>query len=170
METGRSRSDGSADDGGAEEDRGDCDQRGQILGRARMLVIASRPLEAVAFDHAQIARGDDMRRLVLAAALVAAWAGLARAGDPVDDVAEAYGEAVAFDELCPTLKLSDAAITFYAGAVGGVIDDGVVSEAGFYQRRALAQWRGKPARTVCAEGQRLFGYSGSKAPSLLVPQ
>ncbi|MBZ9822312.1 hypothetical protein [Mesorhizobium sp. CA4] len=109
-----------------------------------------------------------MKRLMLATALVTAWAGIARADDSFDRVAEVYGEAAAFGEMCPALKFSDAAMTFYAGAAGVNIDDGVISEAGFFQRKAFAEWGTKPAGMACAQADRLFGPSGSKAPSLLV--
>lgn len=88
---------GSDDDGDAEQDAGDRSQRGQRLGHPVILVIASRPLAALTFDDAEVT-GGWMRRLVIVAALVAAWAGLARAEDAM--LAFKLGDVLGSEKAC----------------------------------------------------------------------
>lgn len=137
-------------------------------------MVASGAAEALAFDHAEIARGDDMKVLVLAvvlaAALVATGAGQARAEDQIDIVARKFGEAMAIGQDCPTLKVSTTRMTVYTMALGYTLDDDLKARIAINFGKSLATLEGKSQNDICLVGKALYGEKGTNAPGLLVAE
>jgi hypothetical protein len=108
-----------------------------------------------------------MRRFVLAAALVAAFAGGSLASDARDTVARKYGEAMAIAELCPTLAFNNGRATVYLAAANIAFDDTFKSVATVSHNRTLTDLYGKSADDVCLVGEALYGPEGTNGPRLL---
>ncbi|MBZ9852830.1 hypothetical protein LB566_03410 [Mesorhizobium sp. CA13] len=142
-----------------------------------MLVIASRPAQALTFDDAEIAGGLDMRRLMFAAAVIATCAGQARASDVAEAIIDPIAEAMALDGLCDALKPSEAGLVAYL-AKNGFIEENAGPEfkkgtplRDFLDMRAAEyelQFRGLSEEGRCAKGRYFFGPAGTKVPGLLI--
>ncbi|MCA0027371.1 MULTISPECIES: hypothetical protein [unclassified Mesorhizobium] len=143
-------------------------------------MIASRPPQALTFDDAEIARlrgVELMRGLMIATALVAAWAGLARADDVPEAVIDPIAEASALDRLCDALRSDEQAVIGYFAAHGIDKDTlGRESKRGspfrdFATMRAAeyeVQFRSLSEDGRCAKGRYFFGAEGTKVPGILV--
>ncbi|RWO57276.1 hypothetical protein [Mesorhizobium sp.] len=104
--------------------------------------------------------------MIVAAALVTAWAGLGRADDN-ELFSAMLGEAVALDELCPSLQIDQNMVVNYAGILNVGNSDKIKADMrAFYERSRIA-WASKPFDDACAAGQRLYGAKGTKLPMLL---
>lgn len=108
-----------------------------------------------------------MKRLVVAAALVAAFAGSSLADNARDTIARKYGEAMALAELCTDLRFNSGRATVYLAAAHIEFDDTFKAVAAVSHNRTLTELYGKQADDVCLVGEALYGSKGTNGPGLL---
>lgn len=108
-----------------------------------------------------------MKKIVLAAALVAAGTGFAVADNARDTIARKYGEAMALAELCTDLRFNSSRATVYLAAANIEFDDTFKAVATVSHNRTLTDLTGKNADDICLVGEALYGPKGTNGPGLL---
>jgi len=108
-----------------------------------------------------------MKKIVLAAALVAAGTVNGLAANARDVIARKYGEAMALAELCTDLRFNSGRATVYLAAAHIEFDDTFKAAATVSHNRTLTDLSGEDGGDICRVGIALYGPDGTNGPGLL---
>lgn len=109
------------------------------------------------------------RRLIIAAALCAAWAGQGFAfSDKQLAVMSHLGQVIASTKICSKIEVSEGAAAFMTAAYGVDLTDPLV--AGVVKSKisdTVEAFAGKDEDGACVAAMLLYGPNGSNVPDLL---